>query len=390
MAVLRQAFDGTRRGAGATASAARALLDPGTGVAPEVMASVLSDIGPQLLGYAIGRGWTPADLGQLTRRRLSPRHVGLLAWLLAEELANHPAETVAPRWLAELDALGPPEAVDVTTVAGVTVLLGLCVAIELVPKLTRVMAPPGAQRQRSGPAATRDPKDVQRLAKVRALLAKAESTEFAEEAEVLSAKAQELISRYALERLLDDPQTHHGSAPEDGVLVRRIWIDPPYVSAKCLLVQHVAEANRGRAVFSADLGFSTVFGVDSDLEPVELMVTSLLVQASAAMLHHGSQVSRHGTSQTASFRRAFLLSYAQRIGERLREATEHATEATGRAGELVPVLADREARVDAAREHHFPNTTFKGTRVSNAHGWVAGRAAADLARLDTRPLVEDG
>lgn len=387
--VIRRALDAAHRDPGAPIRYAQELLAPDSGLSPDTVRSVLTDIGPRFVGMVIGAGWTPADLGHLVRRRLTDRHVELVAAMLTDEVARHPDDTIAPRWRAELAELGSARRADVGTVAGVAILLDLCAAIETLPRIAEVMPPPGAARRRPTSATTRAPRDAQRLAKVRALLAKAESTEFAEEAEVLSAKAQELISRYALERLLQDPEPSTGQSAAERVLLRRIWIDPPYVSAKVLLVHYVAQANRCRAVSAAQIGFSSVLGVDSDLESVELLVTSLLVQASAAMLRHGSQISRYGVSQTASFRRSFLQAYAGRIGERLRAATEQATEATGRAQELVPVLADRERRVNAARDQHFPRLTVAETRISNESGWVAGRVAADLARLDIRPLVKD-
>ncbi|MDP9441581.1 MAG: DUF2786 domain-containing protein, partial [Actinomycetota bacterium] len=47
------------------------------------------------------------------------------------------------------------------------------------------------------------------LSRVRALLAKAESTEFAPEAEAFTEKAQELMARYAI----DDPVLSRGLSP---------------------------------------------------------------------------------------------------------------------------------------------------------------------------------
>lgn len=355
------------------------------------MHAVLGDLPVTLTGAAMKVGWTPADLGQLVRRRLTPRHVEVITAWVTTATDSHPPDSVAPEWFEELAGLGVPNDVDLRSVAGLAMAIDIAAVLRPpMPTIARVMAPPGAARRGATRAGPRHPKDLQRLAKVRALLAKAESTEFAEEAEVLSAKAQELITRYALERLLDAPELIDGASVPEGVLLRRIWIDPPYVSAKGLLIQYVAHANRCRAIMSPEIGFSSVMGVATDLEAVELMITSLLVQAGAAMLRHGSQMSRYGTSLTASFRRSFLVAYSQRIGERLQEVTDQATAATGRAGELVPVLADRAARIDAAQDEHFPRVTKRGTRISNEHGWVAGRAAADLARLDIRPAVEDG
>jgi len=101
------------------------------------------------------------------------------------------------------------------------------------------------------------------------------------------------------------------------------------------------------ASLGADNGFTTVAGAPHDLAAVELMTTSLMVQADAAMLAAGPQLDAFGRSRTASYRRAFLLAYATRIGQRLTEADRAAAGAARSAdatGALVPLLR-------AQREH---------------------------------------
>ena len=210
---------------------------------------------------------------------------------------------------------------------------------------------------------------------MRALLAKAESTEFDEEAEALSAKAQELISRYALDRLLED-----GPASDRSDLqVRRLWLDKPYVRAKTLLVSAVASANRCRAAGADQLGFSVVVGSASDLDAVELLVTSLLVQADAAMLRHGRRTSASGTTRTKSFRQSFLTAYALRIADRLERANVEAARAAG--ADLLPVLRSQEEKVAEEFVRLVPHSVGRSANVSNSEGWAAGLAAADLAAL---------
>jgi hypothetical protein len=222
--------------------------------------------------------------------------------------------------------------------------------------------------------------DPRVLARVRGLLAKAESTSFPEEAEALSAKAQELMARHALERAAVDPAP---DAAASSASVRRLWLDAPYTSAKSSLVHQVAGANRCRAVGLAALDLVTVIGWPTDLDTVELLVTSLLVQAGRAMAAEGSRGSPTGGSRTRSFRHAFLLSYATRIGERLREADAGAQEAAVResGGALLPVLAARGEAVERTTAELFPRLTTKRFSVGNSAGWWAGREAADAASL---------
>ena len=65
---------------------------------------------------------------------------------------------------------------------------------------------------------------------------------------------------------------------------RRIGIDDPYARARVTLLSEVARANRCLAVWSRGLGFATVFGDAGDLDAVEVLYTSLLVQATRAMV----------------------------------------------------------------------------------------------------------
>jgi hypothetical protein len=221
------------------------------------------------------------------------------------------------------------------------------------------------------------------LAKIRALLAKAESTTFPEEAESLSAKAQELMARHRIDHvLLGDDDT-------DGPVGRRIWLDDPYADAKAQVLAAVARANACRSVMLSGLGCAHVTGFASDLDVVELLHTSLLVQATSAMAAAGPQRDGRGRSRTRSFRQSFLIAYAWRIGQRLQETSESvATEVAAREATLLPALVRRERRVEDEVARAFPMAERKTYSVTNQAGWVAGTVAADAADLAIGPSVE--
>jgi hypothetical protein len=182
---------------------------------------------------------------------------------------------------------------------------------------------------------------------------------------------------------------HGGDDPRG----RRLGIDNPYEGQKASLLQAVASANRCRTVWSRELGFATVVGFETDLESVELLFTSLLVQANRAIATAGSRTDIYGGSRTRSFRQSFLAAFAHRIGERLQEARAHeeaeAAAAHSNGRELVPLLAARDEQVDEAMATWFPQ--LRRTRASlprDAEGWHSGRAAADRAQLGTSPRLE--
>ena len=256
-------------------------------------------------------------------------------------------------------------------------------------------------------ASTEQPVDDRLLGRIRALLAKAESTEFAEEAEALSGRAQELMAKYSIDHALLAAES--GRKEEPGG--RRIAVDNPYDGAKASLLQAVADANRCRVVWLKQLGLVTVIGFPADLDAVELLFTSLLVQANTAMLRTGAKRDAYGRSRTRAFRQSFLVAYAYRIGERLSEAAEHAEQeavaeqaerapgdrgtqepASGSAGtDLVPFLAARHQAVDDAVDEMFGGnlTRHRTGRATDAEGWDSGRAAADMATLHNRAQVAD-
>lgn len=310
-----------------------------------------------------GQGWTPRDLVEVVRRRIGAATAPLAAELVAVDAARRPAT-----WRTGVDAV-PPDVPLLTHWRARSGVDGLGVVLRLVGTILTLPRLPGIPPEEPDTSGI----DPRVLARVRGLLAKAESTTFAEEAEALSAKAQELMARHALAAAAVTGAAE--AVPTAGV--RRLWLDPPYTAAKSSLVHQVAGANRCRAVSLDALDLVTVVGHPADLDTVELLTTSLLVQAGRAMAGAGSG------ARTRSFRHAFLLSYATRIGERLREAGQAAEAAAhAESGDaLLPVLAARGEVVERTVAELFPRLTTKRFTVGNGAGWRAGREAADAASL---------
>ncbi|MGH3913678.1 MAG: DUF2786 domain-containing protein [Pseudonocardiaceae bacterium] len=364
---------------------------------PDMLDAAVRRAVTPLIGAIWSNGWSPEDIYQIARRRLDSSGVGYTVDAIAEETRRYPAAGLHERWRDQLRQVGAtvwwesgeghlgqwarrhgrnvPDAL-----ATVIDVLALLMSL---PKVPTIVPPPGS-------ASTSRPRrgvDQKVLARVRGLLAKAESTTFPEEAEALSAKAQELMSRYCLERIVVEAEP--GAAPPPAA-ARRLWLDSPYVAAKALLVDAVAAANRCRTVLSEKLGFTTVLGDEVDVEVVELLTTSLLVQATRAMVSAGSQITRTGQSRTRSFRQSFLISYATRIRERLTAARDSGAAAVSDPTRLLPVLAARQRVVDELAASMFPGSVSRSFSIGNAAGWHAGRVAADLAVLDTGPAVTTG
>ncbi|WP_369248208.1 DUF2786 domain-containing protein [Streptomyces sp. R41] len=324
--------------------------------------------GEEFVSAAWRRGWQPADVVRIVRRELEDVHVQLVSALILSE--NRKPQ--GPRWAAQLEDLAAePRAPRTDRFSYATAVLELYRLLLRLPAIEPLDVPGKGQAA---------PQDTRMLTRIRALLAKAEATGFPEEAEALSAKAQELMARHSIDEALLAARTHAKDAPG----ACRIGVEPPYETAKAVLLDAVAGANRCRAVWNEALGFSTVVGFEPDLEAVELLYTSLLVQATAAMTKAEAAQRAGGRKRTKTFRQSFLAAYAHRIGDRLASVTEGQEAATE--GELLPVLAARDVAVADHMDRMFPETVTTRLRgVSDAAGWHEGAAAADRAQVKGRP-----
>ncbi|MEV6287252.1 DUF2786 domain-containing protein [Kribbella sp. NPDC051770] len=345
------------------------------------------------------RGWAPADVVQHARRQLEPAVEPLLTAVIGAEHRAYKPKTLDSRWseqLADFGLVHPFAELDLTAWAAeqrigryLTLDLALRIANFLyrLPSLARLFPLPGTPQQKAAARPQTSGTDRKMLARVRALLAKAEATEFPDEAEALSGKAQELMAKFSLDHALLDAGPDLDLPDDSGA--RRIWVETPYVTAKAQLVGVVADANGCRTVTMDQLAVVTIVGAELDLQLTELLATSLLVQANRAMLAAGKHFGHRGESRTRSFRQSFLMAYAQRIGERLQATADAARSAVPEADQdrLLPVLSRREQQVDALFTKLFPETVTRRTRITNGAGWHAGLTAADLAQLDTRRPV---
>ncbi|NUP22386.1 MAG: DUF2786 domain-containing protein [Streptomyces sp.] len=326
--------------------------------------------GREFVAAAWRRGWQPADVVRLVRRDLDDVHARLLAALIRDQRPDDRPR--GPRWQAQLADLPTGAAPRTDRFSHATAVLELYRLLLRLPALEPLeeTAEPNAKSSRP---------ESRMLTRIRALLAKAEATGFPEEAEALTAKAQELMARHSVDEALLDARAPSHDTPG----ACRIGVEPPYEQAKAVLLDAVASANHCRAVWNEAFGFSTVVGFEADLEVVELLHTSLLVQAQTAMTRAEAAQRAGGRKRTKTFRQSFLAAYAHRIGAHLTAAAR-----TPVTQDLLPVLATREVAVTDRLDRMFPETTTTRLRgVTDEAGWVEGAEAADRAQVrPRRPL----
>ncbi len=233
---------------------------------------------------------------------------------------------------------------------------------------------------------------------MRNLLAKAEATEFPSEAEAFFAKASELIGRWAIDEALIWAETDAGGreSPDE----RQVVVHAPYLTQKAVLISTVASAHGCRAVrvLSAPgtgREIVSIVGFPSELRWVETLVTSLLVQLTSAML--AGCPAGLSASASASWRRSFIVGFAEEVGRRLE--ADRATAAAHAGGEratgggadgrrgaapgdesaepsVAVVLASRVEEVDEDFRRRHPHVRSSWSSGGRSH---AGRAAGQRA-----------
>jgi hypothetical protein len=344
----------------------------------------------QAVASAYGLGWQPAELVHVVTRRLG-RAGGRLADLAVVADHDRRPGVVDPRWQRQVDrlearaestrldwlrrwrrreGLDRPRCYDLSA--------DVWRVLARLPRLPVLIPPPGADssvvelaapsvRTTAGPA----------LDRIRKLLAKAESTEFEAEAEALTAKAQQLMAQHAVDRA-----RLHDREADAGPRMLRMLLETPYAAAKGVLLAAVAQANRCRSVELGGLDMAAVVGHGDDLAAVEVLFTSLLVQAGNALAATAHGAGSGDRTRSAAFRQSFHLGFAARIRERLAAVEAEVLADPGSSGSL-PVLRSRAAAVDEEFDRLFAGR-LRDRQVGgryDALGAAQGRSAADRARL---------
>ena len=238
---------------------------------------------------------------------------------------------------------------------------------------------------------------TEKLDTVRKLLAKAERAATAAEAEIYTAKAVELMARHGIDQALLAAALGPGARGQDEIATCRIPVADPYSAGKARLLAWTASALRCRAVLhergGGRVAAVTLLGFGSDRARVELLYTSLLLQASGQLA-----VLRPAWAgeSVAAYRRSWLHGFAVRVHQRLVEAEARAAAGAadpaarssppGAEQSVALVLADRTARVDQAYVDAFPQVgRARHTRLSGS-GYAEGATAGARADLGHRAM----
>lgn len=222
---------------------------------------------------------------------------------------------------------------------------------------------------------------------IRKLLAKAEGAATPAEAEAYTGKAVQLMARHGI----DEALLGAAEPGRDGIGAVRLGMDDPYSAGKARLLGWVASPFGCRCVLHGAWGGRvaavTVFGHASDRARVELLYTSLLLQATSQLVR--LRPPDPGES-VAAYRRSWLHGFATEVHRRLTAAQQDAARAAAQLRDrdadgpsVALVLADRQERVERAYAEAFPRLGRARRAVLSGSGLVAGVRAgtrADLGR----------
>lgn len=221
------------------------------------------------------------------------------------------------------------------------------------------------------------------LARVRSLLAKAESSTFEGEAESYNAKASELIARYGIDRAM---LAASGTVTDDIATVM-IAIDDPYSRDKAHLLSCIAQPMRCRTLlhrFGQRITDVTIFGYQSDLDRVEMLYTSLLLQAATQLKKVRPKQSDYRRESVAAYRRTWLHGFASEVLVRLTKAETSATQAhTSEPGSrsAALVVQTRTEMVTKAYNDEYGSLKSAKRRQLTGSGYRDGRQAGERANL---------
>jgi hypothetical protein len=220
-----------------------------------------------------------------------------------------------------------------------------------------------------------------RLQKVRALLAKAEDPATTpQEAESYFAKAAELMAKYGIEQAMLADADPELDRPGDRVVV----VEGAYVNDRIYLLGYITEALNCHGIqIDKSRGRTEVhlFGYESDLDRVELLFTSLLLQMFNGMRHGRPAYGESMVTYRKSWAAGFILTISKRLQEiEARARQESPASASGRSAELV--VADRKSVVMARFSAAYPDARVNGrTKRRGGTGFKAGEEAARQADL---------
>lgn len=239
--------------------------------------------------------------------------------------------------------------------------------------------------------------DAKKADIVAKLLAKAERAGTEAEAQTFYAKAEQLMIKWSIDaemlRAAKDASDPGSSAKigRKNIVFNKskiwknhanlLWAIARALEVKAVLVDYKAKGCKPNMV---------LVGTESDLEMVEFLYTSMLIQCSRERNRLVPEDIRANESERGPWFRSFIDAYAWRIEARLKESKRVVETAAAEeyGSSLLPVLANKKTLVEQEMNRIFPNRkASKASRArTSAEGAARGREAADRADIGNKRI----
>jgi hypothetical protein len=232
--------------------------------------------------------------------------------------------------------------------------------------------------------------DQSRIDKVQKLLHKAERAGTQAEAETYYSKAQELMTKWAID---DAMLAMTEEKPSDEIVTEHVTVKrSSYFKAYTTLIAGIARVNGARSLLYTPNSWGPKAGVDligwkTDIERIMMLYTSLVLQLSRERNRQIPEQLRDlggNDKNVALWRNSFSMGYANTIITRLYEQDRitraHAVK-DDTTGSLLPALRSREDQVKAFMDGIPTKKLKQRTSKYDYGGYNAGREAANRADL---------
>jgi len=228
--------------------------------------------------------------------------------------------------------------------------------------------------------------------KVRGLLALAESTDNAEEAQAFYAKAQSLMLAYGLdEAMLNRRQEEHVEPTTARLEFKgtyaRAWVSAAFSVSSAAGCKGVYGTHYGRGGRGAPSFYVSLVGMPDDIEFVQVVMASVTLQcANAWKAWKASRFdwSAMEASDKVKSQKSYIVGYGMGVGDKIRRARAQtvAEKVTQHGTGTELVLASREHRVAAEYARLHPARSLGKGRSMNVGGRAFGEGRTAGGRAD--------
>jgi Protein of unknown function (DUF2786) len=220
--------------------------------------------------------------------------------------------------------------------------------------------------------------------RIQALLAKAESTT-PEEAELLTAKAEELMLKYGIEQAMLESRS---GVKAEQIVKRHIDFEDSYGTQRMMAAHHIAQAYGNGSIRTLKMTLGRAYhqrlyliGFESDVDQAILLINSLNLQAAVALRAwwSGFADKKYLTSSEQYIeKRTFIEKFGMGAAHRITASRAKVVEESGTGTELV--LRDRASLVDDWMRENQRVGKARASRASQGYygggaGYRAGKNA---------------